>query len=130
MNWKGRAATRRIRRPRQTHRRKRRRRRQLQQQKADSGVDAKVISAKLSEQEQSVELESLKSSSETIVAAVGNNDEDDDETGNVSMVETVAWVHVARSGAARQAQSSVDDVDVQRTSVYSTGREKASKKTG
>ena len=84
---------------------------------------AKVISAKLSEQEQDVELESLKSSNETIVAAEGNNDDDDDdddETGNVSMVESVAWVHVARGGAARQAQSSVDDVDVQKEpSVYS-----------
>ena len=100
--------------------------------KADSVVDAKVISAKLSEQEQDVELESLKSSNETIVAAEGNNDDDDDETGNVSMVETVAWVHVARGGAARQAQSSVDDVDVQKeqTSTPEPEEKKASKKTG
>ena len=104
---------------------------------ADSVVDAaKVISAKLSEQEQDVELESLKSSNETIVAAEGNNDDDDDdddETGNVSMVESVAWVHVARGGAARQAQSSVDDVDVQKeqTSTPEPPEEKkASKKTG
>ena len=84
---------------------------------------AKVISAKLSEQEQDVELESLKSSNETIVAAVGNNDEDDDETGNVSMVETVV-VHVARSGA-RQAQSSVDDVECKRSKrLLRAGRKK------
>jgi hypothetical protein len=46
------------------------------------------------------------------------------------MVETVAWVHVARGGAARQTQSSNDNEDALQKPSTPTSEEKKSKKTG
>ena len=96
----------------------------------EAGSNMNVVSAKLKEHQSRDALEherALKSSSDNSVTTGRNGDQ------NASMVETVAWVHVARGGAARQAQSSIDNGDLlskkEQPSTPSP-EEKKMKKTG
>jgi len=89
-------------------------------------VAAKAVSAKLLEHQSSKvseQDEPSRSSSETTAVIDGGN-------ASSSMVETVAWVHVARGGAARQTQSSNDNEDALQKPSTPTSEEKKSKKTG
>jgi hypothetical protein len=95
-----------------------------------AGSNVNVVSAKLMEHQSRDALEherALKSSSDNSVTTGRNGDQ------NASMVETVAWVHVARGGAARQARSSIDNGDLlskkEQPSTPSP-EEKKMKKTG
>ena len=95
-----------------------------------AGSNVNVVSAKLMEHQSRDALEherALKSSSDNSVTTGRNADQ------NASMVETVAWVHVARGGAARQARSSIDNGDLlskkEQPSTPSP-EEKKMKKTG
>mmetsp|Transcript_2913 Transcript_2913/g.10409 ORF Transcript_2913/g.10409 Transcript_2913/m.10409 type:complete len:193 (-) Transcript_2913:2876-3454(-) len=95
-----------------------------------AGSNVNVVSAKLMEHQSRDALEherALKSSSDNSITTGGNGDQ------NASMVETVAWVHVARGGAARQARSSIDNGDLlskkEQPSTPSP-EEKKMKKTG
>ena len=89
-------------------------------------VAAKAVSAKLLEHQSSKvseQDEPSRSSSETTAVIDGGN-------ASSSMVETVAWVHVARGGAARQTHSSNDNEDALQKPSTPTSEEKKSKKTG
>lgn len=95
-----------------------------------AGSNVNVVSAKLMEHQSRDALEherALKSSSDNSITTGRNGDQ------NASMVETVAWVHVARGGAARQARSSIDNEDLlskkEQPSTPSP-EEKKMKKTG
>jgi DNA polymerase sigma len=95
-----------------------------------AGSNVNVVSAKLMEHQSRDALEherALKSSSDNSITTGRNGDQ------NASMVETVAWVHVARGGAARQARSSIDNGDLlskkEQPSTPSP-EEKKMKKTG
>jgi len=93
---------------------------------ASNVAAAKPVSAKLLEHQSSKiseQDEPLRSSSETTTVTDGGN-------ASSSMVETVAWVHVARGGAARPTQSSNDIEDAPQKPSTLTSEEKKSKKTG